>query len=263
MVQRLSGARLPKPWAASCSWNSRPALTIRFAGRYVPPRRAESGDNRGWARRLRAGGHADRKARCERVGRPRHREGHRLSRQKRGVDDIPGLVDPDPQAAPLKVLAPPFGVYFATGNHDEFGDTARYLAALKRAGVRVLANEKVVVEGLQILGVPHHDSTSAIRLKAALDDLQIDRAAASILINHVPSRLEIVESAGVSLQVSGHTHGGQFLPFTWITQRIFGKFTYGLHAYGKLQVFTSYGAGTWGPPMRVGTSPEVVLLRFE
>lgn len=172
-------------------------------------------------------------------------------------------LDPDPQAAPLKVLAPPFGVYFATGNHDEFGDTARYLAALKRAGVRVLANEKVVVEGLQILGVPHHDSTSAIRLKAALDDLQIDRAAASILINHVPSRLEIVESAGVSLQVSGHTHGGQFLPFTWITQRIFGKFTYGLHAYGKLQVFTSYGAGTWGPPMRVGTSPEVVLLRFE
>jgi predicted MPP superfamily phosphohydrolase len=172
-------------------------------------------------------------------------------------------LDPDPQAAPLKVLAPPFGVYFATGNHDEFGDTARYLAALRRAGVRVLANERVVVDGLQILGVPHHDSTSPIRLKAALDDLQIDRSAASILINHVPSRLEIVEAAGVSLQVSGHTHGGQFAPFTWITQRIFREFTYGLHAYGALQVFTSYGTGTWGPPLRVGTSPEVVLLRFE
>jgi predicted MPP superfamily phosphohydrolase len=166
-------------------------------------------------------------------------------------------------AAPLRELTPPLGVYFSTGNHDEFGDAAGFLAALRHAGIRVLANEKVIVDGLQIAGVPYHDTTYPQRFKANLEALNIDRAAASILISHVPNRLPIVEQAGIGLQLSGHTHGGQFAPFTWLTRRIFGKFTYGLNSFGSLQVYTSYGAGTWGPPLRVGTSPEVVLFTFE
>jgi uncharacterized protein len=172
-------------------------------------------------------------------------------------------VDPERLAAPFKQLSPRFGVYFATGNHDEFGDTRSFLAALEGAGIRVLNNEKVLVDGLQIIGAPYHDTTLPIRFRASLESLHIDRSSASILINHVPNRLPIVEEAGISLQLSGHTHGGQFIPFTWLTHRIFGPFTYGLHRFGALQVYTSYGAGTWGPPMRVGTSPEVVLLTFE
>jgi uncharacterized protein len=170
--------------------------------------------------------------------------------------------DADGFAAPFKELNPPFGIFFSTGNHDEFGEAKHFLAALKDVGIRVIANEKVTVDGLQILGVPYHDTTFPIRMRANLEGLKIDRAAASILLNHVPNRLPIVEEAGISLQLSGHTHGGQFAPFTWLTQRIFGKFTYGLHSFGKLQVYTSYGAGTWGPPMRVGTSPEVVVFTF-
>jgi hypothetical protein len=166
-------------------------------------------------------------------------------------------------AAPFSELKPPLGVYFSTGNHDEFGDTRGFLAALRHAGIRVLANEKVVVDGLQIAGVPYHDTTYPQRFRVNLEALGIDRGTASILINHVPNRLPIVEAAGISLQLSGHTHGGQFAPFTWLTRRIFGKFTYGLRSFGSLQVYTSYGAGTWGPPLRVGTTPEVVILRFE
>jgi len=172
-------------------------------------------------------------------------------------------VAPEPLAAPFKKLSPPLGMYFSTGNHDEFGDTRQFLAALKHAGIRVLNNEKVVVDGLQIMGVPYHDTTFPIRLRTTLEALRIDRTIASILISHVPNRLPIVEEAGVSLQLSGHTHGGQLFPFTWLTRRVFGKFTYGLHPFGALQVYTSYGAGTWGPPMRVGTRPEVVLMTFE
>jgi hypothetical protein len=93
--------------------------------------------------------------------------------------------------------------------------------------------------------------------------LELVEGEASILLSHVPSRLPIAEQAGVSLQLSGHTHGGQVFPFTWFTRRAFGKFTYGLQQFGALQVYTSSGAGTWGPPMRVGTHPEIVLLRFE
>lgn len=172
-------------------------------------------------------------------------------------------VNADRMAAPFQQLSPPFGIYFATGNHDEFGDTEAFVQALTRAGIRILSNEKVVVDGLQILGVPYHDTTFPMRLHATLDALRIDPASASILISHVPNRLPIVEQAGIGLQLSGHTHGGQFIPFTWLTRRVFGKYTHGLHAFGALQVFTSYGAGTWGPPMRVGSTPEMVRIRFE
>jgi predicted MPP superfamily phosphohydrolase len=171
--------------------------------------------------------------------------------------------DPDRLAAPFKQLAPPFGVFFATGNHDEFGGAAQYTSAITRAGIRVLANETVVVDGLQIIGIPYHDTTFPIRVKATLDALRVDKGQPSILLNHAPIRLPIVEQAGVSLQLSGHTHGGQLFPYTWLTRRIFGKFTHGLQNFGALRVYTSYGAGTWGPPMRVGTSPEIVLLTFE
>jgi hypothetical protein len=126
----------------------------------------------------------------------------------------------------------------------------------------VLNNERVVVDGLHILGIPYHDSNYPIRMRAALEAMRVPRGEASILLSHVPNRLPIVEQAGVSLQLSGHTHGGQIFPFTWVVRRAFGKFTYGLHRFGALQVYTSYGAGTWGPPMRVGTHPEMVLLTF-
>jgi predicted MPP superfamily phosphohydrolase len=170
--------------------------------------------------------------------------------------------DPQQLAAPLLRIAPPFGSFFTTGNHEEFGDAAHYSAAMTRAGFRVLANERVTVDGLHILGVPFGD-TAPIHLRATLKALSPDPAQASILLNHVPSRLPIVEQAGISLQLSGHTHGGQVFPFTWLTRRAFGKFTYGLQQFGALQVYTSSGAGTWGPPMRVGSHPEIVLLRFE
>jgi len=181
---------------------------------------------------------------------------------------IPGDVfdgtsaDLDRLIAPFKELAPPFGTYFSTGNHEEFSSSEQYVAAVERAGMRNLHNERLTVDGLHIAGVPFGDSTSPIRLKAVLDGMRLNPAEANILLNHMPSRLPIVERACVSLQLSGHTHGGQLAPFNWMTRRIFGRFTYGLQRFGELQVYTSTGAGTWGPPMRVGTEPEIVLLTF-
>jgi len=172
-------------------------------------------------------------------------------------------VDVDSVVTPFRLLKPPFGIFFSTGNHEEFTVATHYLDAVTRAGIRVLANESVVVDGLQIAGVFYQDSTHIIRMKAFVQGLSLDNARPCILLNHAPIRLPIVEQAGVGLQLSGHTHGGQFIPFTWITRSIFGPFTSGLHRFGALQVYTSTGAGTWGPPMRVGSSPEIVVLDFE
>jgi predicted MPP superfamily phosphohydrolase len=171
-------------------------------------------------------------------------------------------IDPFRAVEPLAQLAPPFGIFFATGNHDEFGNIAEDTRALRAAGIRVLAGECVEVDGLQIIGIPYHVTTHLIQMRAALEHLHIDRSRPSILLNHSPNRLPLVEQAGVSLQLSGHTHGGQFLPFTWLTRSIFGEFTHGLHPFGSMQVCTSSGCGSWGPPLRVGSSSEVVLLTF-
>lgn len=171
--------------------------------------------------------------------------------------------DLDRLIAPLKELAPPWGVYFSTGNHEEFHDSADYIAAIARAGLRVLANERVTIDGLHVLGIPYGESTYPMRVRATLEALSPGPEAASILLNHAPIRLPIVEQHGISLQLSGHTHGGQIFPYTWLTRRIFGRFTHGLHRFGALQVYTSTGAGTWGPPMRVGSQPEIVVLEFQ
>ncbi len=165
--------------------------------------------------------------------------------------------------APFRNLAPPFGIYFSTGNHEGFGDTKAMIEAIRRAGIRVLANECITVDGLQIAGIPDKDSGDPVRMQTSLDELRLDRAQTSILLHHAPVRLRMVEAACVSLQISGHTHGGQFFPFTWITRRVFGSFTYGMNEFGALKVCTSSGAGTWGPPMRVGSQPEVVLITFQ
>jgi hypothetical protein len=166
-------------------------------------------------------------------------------------------------AEPLRGLSAPYGAYFIAGNHEEFGDHTKYLEAVGAAGVRVLNNEKVVLDGLQLVGVHYRDATDPEHLRAILRNTGLDPSRASILLTHAPDQLAVAAEEGIGLQLSGHTHGGQFFPFTWFTRRVYGSFVYGLNRLGSLLVYTSYGAGTWGPPLRVGTRPEIVLFKFE
>ncbi len=171
--------------------------------------------------------------------------------------DYDGLVEP------CRELSAPAGVYFVTGNHEEFSDRTKYIAALERVGLRVLHNEKVTVEGLQILGVHDREAGDPEQFKRILQDAVVDRSHASILLAHQPASLSIPEEAGISLQVSGHTHKGQFWPWCWVIYKVHGPFAYGLNRARNLLVLTSSGVGTWGPPMRVGTKSEIVLIRLE
>jgi uncharacterized protein len=172
-------------------------------------------------------------------------------------------IDARRAAEPLNKLTAPHGVYFVAGNHEQFGDDSQYLYAITAAGVRVLNNEKVEADGLQIIGVPFRNATQDGRLASVLHDIGVDRNRASILLTHAPDRPEIAEAAGVSLQLSGHTHVGQFIPWSWMARRMYRQFVYGLSQIGKMQVFTSSGAGTWGPPLRLGSNPEIVVLEFQ
>lgn len=172
-------------------------------------------------------------------------------------------IDAERAAEPLSELTAPHGVYFVAGNHEQFQDDSKYLRAVAATGVRVLSNEKVEADGLQIIGVPYNNATRDGHLASVLDRVGVDRNRASILLLHAPDRPEVAEAAGVSLQLSGHTHVGQFIPWSWMAKRMYRQFVYGLSRIGAMQVFTSSGAGTWGPPLRLGSNPEIVMLEFQ
>jgi predicted MPP superfamily phosphohydrolase len=192
-----------------------------------------------------------------------------LTRLRPDIVFIPGDVydgtraDVDWLAEPWSQLSVPLGAYFVAGNHEEFTSREKYLTALQKHGIRVLNNEKVTVDGLQIVGVHFSESSDPNRFRSILQGAAVDRGRAAVLLCHAPHHLAISEQEGISLQLSGHTHGGQFFPFTLIVSRIYGQYVHGLQRLGNLRVYITWGAGTWGPPLRVGTKPEIVLLRFE
>jgi predicted MPP superfamily phosphohydrolase len=166
-------------------------------------------------------------------------------------------------AEPLSALKPSLGSFFVEGNHEEFSDSAKYLKAVAAAGVHVLTNELAVVDGLRILGVTYRDATHGEHFRKILRRTGFDRARPSILLEHAPDRIAVSAEEGISLQLSGHTHHGQFWPWTLAAARMYGKYVYGLQQIGDMQIYTSCGAGTWGPPLRVGNHPEIVAIRFE
>jgi len=172
-------------------------------------------------------------------------------------------IDAHKAAEPLSRLIAPHGVYFVAGNHEQFGDDSEYLNAIAATGVRVLKNEKVNVDGLQIVGVPYRDAATNGGLASVMRRVPLDRQRASILLTHAPDDPATAEALGFSLQLSGHTHLGQFIPWSWMARRVYRQFVYGLSRIGKMQVFTSSGVGTWGPPLRLGSNPEIVMLEFE
>ncbi len=171
-------------------------------------------------------------------------------------------VDLDKVIEPFSRISAPYGTYFITGNHEEFSDNSIYLQAVRHAGIRVLYNEKVDLDGLQIIGVDYRDSRNEEQFKTILQKMGIDRRKPSILLKHSPFDLEVAKEEGISLQLSGHTHQGQVFLFRMITSRVYHGYDYGLKWFGDLLVYTSSGAGTWGPPMRLDTKPEIVVIKF-
>ena len=172
-------------------------------------------------------------------------------------------MDLDTAIEPFSKVSAPYGAYFVTGNHEEFTDNTPYLLAVRRAGIRVLYNEKIEIDGMQILGVDYRDSRRREQFKALLEGMGIDRHKPSILLKHAPFDVNVARDEGITLQLSGHTHRGQVLFFRFITAKVYRGYDYGLKRLDDLLIYTSSGAGTWGPPMRIDTKPEIVVFTFE
>ncbi len=172
-------------------------------------------------------------------------------------------VDLDKGIEPFSKILAPYGTYFVTGNHEEFSDNTPYLQAVRRAGIHVLYNEKVDLDGLQIIGVDYRGSRREEDFRRILQKIEIDPLRPSILLKHAPLNLHVAREQHVSLQLSGHSHRGQVFLFRFITSMVYRGYDYGLKRFGDLLVYTSSGAGTWGPPMRIDTIPEIVVIEFK
>jgi len=163
---------------------------------------------------------------------------------------------------PFSDLHPTLGVYFVTGNHEEFRDDKHYLKNIENIGIHVLDDKIVTINGLQLVGVGDRDSINPVKFQDILSNLNIDKNKPTILLKHQPLQLDIAEKAEISFQISGHTHKAQTFPLNIFTHFIFKGYDYGFHMYKNMAVYTSSGVGTWGPPLRVGSDGEIVVLSF-
>jgi len=173
-----------------------------------------------------------------------------------------------PHVAPLAELRSREGTFFVTGNHEYYSGAAPWVAELRRLGLTVLANQHVairrgeatlVLAGVNDFSAGHFDRASASDPARALAGSP--PAAVRLLLAHQPRSAEAAEAAGFDLQLSGHTHGGQFLPWNFLV-RLQQPFTAGLKRWQGMWVYTSRGTGYWGPPKRFGAPSEITLLRL-
>jgi predicted MPP superfamily phosphohydrolase len=171
--------------------------------------------------------------------------------------------------APLRALTARHGVYFVTGNHEYYSGEPAWTAEFRRLGMTALKNQHVILEhggaalllaGVNDFSARHFDpaecSDPATALRGA--DLTIHPR---ILLAHQPSTAPAAAAAGFDLQISGHTHGGQFWPWNFFV-RYFQPFTSGLNRMDDLRVYVSRGTGYWGPPNRFIVPGEITRLRL-
>jgi predicted MPP superfamily phosphohydrolase len=170
---------------------------------------------------------------------------------------------------PLAQLRARHGTFFVTGNHEYYSGERAWTMELRRLGLRVLKNEhvvldhgeaKLVIAGVTDYSAHHFDPVNRSDPVAALAHAPVD-AAARILLAHQPRSAPAAAAAGFDLQLSGHTHGGQFWPWNFFV-RLQQPFTAGLARLGRLWIYTSRGTGYWGPPKRFGAPSEITRVRL-
>ncbi len=174
------------------------------------------------------------------------------------------------ELAPFTQLDAP--VYFVEGNHDNYTGVRTIKKYLRETGITVLENEVTHFSELQIIGLNHmradnesfnlHANAKGPTIQNVLSTLNIFKGKPTILLHHSPDGIQYANEYGVDLYLAGHTHAGQLFPVKYIANLLF-DYNKGLHNYKETKIFVSQGAGTFGPPMRVGTKSEITVITLK
>ena len=167
----------------------------------------------------------------------------------------------------IQEISTPFGVYAISGNHEYIGGIDKTLPYLKSINIRMLIDEVITLpNGIQLVGRNDHSAGKGSNAPKPLAELisGIDPSKPIIVLNHQPYNLQEAVDAEVDLHLSGHTHNGQLWPFNYLIKGIF-ELSWGYLKKDDTHFYVSSGYGTWGPPVRIGNRPEVVVfkLKFE
>lgn len=150
--------------------------------------------------------------------------------------------------------------FFTTGNHETYTGIPEVTRLLAKTKVVFLRNEVVDYQGIQIVGIDNPDEQFS-KKNHILSTLPLDRTKPAVLMFHPPTGLEESNEAGITLQLSGHTHDGQVMPFNLVVRMFFPRIS-GLYNYKGTFLYVSPGSGTWGPPLRIGSRNEITLLHL-
>ena len=165
----------------------------------------------------------------------------------------------------IQDIQAPMGLYAITGNHEYIGGIDKALNYLERINIRVLRDEVIELEnGIQLVGRNDLHSQIASYKRKPLDSLllQADNSRPIIVMNHQPYNLKEAVDNNVDLHLSGHTHHGQLWPFNYITNSLF-ELSWGYRLINQTHLYVSSGFGTWGPTVRLGNKPEVVVFSID
>lgn len=151
-------------------------------------------------------------------------------------------------------------IYYCIGNHERYEDLEQIVERLRSHGVHVLRNDALMTDQIQFVGIDDKEDKGQVAKQ--LKHIDISQDQYSILLYHRPNGLEACHEHGVDLMLSGHTHGGQIMPFNLLVERAF-EHTKGLHVFGNSRLYVSEGTGTWGPVVRLGTRSEITLFEIQ
>ncbi|MFI9260418.1 metallophosphoesterase [Streptomyces sioyaensis] len=172
------------------------------------------------------------------------------------------VADLGPAAEPLRELRSRHGAYFVTGNHEYYSGADQWVDHVRELGIHPLENARTALPGFDLAGV--NDITGQTEHAGPDYDRALsgrDPGRAVVLMAHQPVTIHDTVRCGVDLQLSGHTHGGQMWPFTYVAAAT-NPTVAGLQRYGDTQLYVTRGAGTWGPPVRLGAPPDVTVVEL-
>lgn len=164
---------------------------------------------------------------------------------------------------PLSDLTPELGNHYVEGNHERYSKEYDIFRSQFPKELNDLTDKKTIINGTQIIGLSHKERESKEKTKSRLKSLEHNPEIPSIILIHDPKNVRALSECGVSLVLSGHTHGGQFFPFTIMIDRLYKQYSHGIAYTNNTVSITSYGVGTSILPIRIGTKSEIVVITIK
>jgi predicted MPP superfamily phosphohydrolase len=182
------------------------------------------------------------------------------------LDEAQNPIFEDNTGEPLKMLKAPLGVYAVTGNHEYIGGVNRAVNYIESLNIKMLRDTALLIDNeFYLAGREDRDiNRFTEKQRKPLNEIlqNVNHQLPVILLDHQPFGLNHAVENGVDLQLSGHTHHGQFWPINYLTNRIY-EVSWGYKQKGNTHFYVSCGYGTWGPPIRIGNQPEIVNIKVK